>query len=54
MKFIKSYYEQLQNFGDAFTDYRIIESNDTLCRIIGIRMLKKNMNSIKDFIKQVL
>ncbi len=39
-------------FGDAFVDQRMIDGISTLCRIVEIRILKNNMRSIKNIVKQ--
>ena len=48
------YRGRLKLFGDAFADQRLTEGIRTVCRIVGIRILKNNMKAIKNIMKQVL
>jgi len=52
IKFLIWYCEKLQIFGNAFVDQRMIDGISTLCRIVEIRVLKNNMRSIKNIVKQ--
>jgi len=52
VKFLIWFRGRLKLFGDAFADARITHGVNTLCRIVGIRILRNNMKAIKNIIKQ--
>jgi len=52
LQFVLWYCGRLRTFDDTFVDQRMTHGITTLCQIVSIRVLKINMRSIKNIIKQ--